>query len=171
MSGNPQDLGSSPDPVSSKLFTWSPTRIRPAPPGEWAADANVPQASWGPEGESDSEMEAEPHTTPKARRSLAPMQVQTASCTLTNPLGRSQASSPTPVPTSRTASRIGKKSCPAHPSSTNLAAAGGAAVAALFPDKIRPQQSTQQRPGPQPNNINNIPTSPTTSSPMGGATL
>ena len=81
-------------------------------------------------------MEAQPQTTPKARPPPPPTQVPTTSRTLTNPLDRSQASSPTPVPTSRTASRIGKKNRPPCPSSTNLAAAGGAAVAALFPDRI-----------------------------------
>jgi len=136
MSGNPQDCGSSPDPISSKPLTWSPTPVRPAQIGQWAVDSNIPQASWGLEGDSDSEMETQPQTTPKARPPPPPTQVQTASHTLTNPLDCSQASSPTPVPKSKTASRIGKMNRPPRSLSTNLAAAGGAAMAALFPDRI-----------------------------------
>jgi len=74
-------------------------------------------------------MEAEPYTTPKARPPPPPMQPQTLSRTLTNPLDHSQASSPTPGPISRTGSRIGKKGRPSRPSSTNVSAV--AATAAL----------------------------------------
>jgi len=118
MSGNQSTVGGPSDPGSSKPFTWSPTPIRPALPGEWAADSNIPQASWGLEGDSESEMETETYTTPKARPPPPPMQVLTASRTLTNPLDRTQASSPTLAPIARTVSRIGKKSRPSHPSST-----------------------------------------------------
>jgi len=133
MSGNTPTLGGPSDPESSKAFTWSPTPIHPAPPGEWAANANVPQSSWGLECESDSEMEAEPHTTPKARPPPPPMQVPTASRTLTNRLDCSQASSPTPAPISRAASRIDKKGRPSCPYSTNVPAAAAAVTAVLLP--------------------------------------
>jgi len=60
MSGNTPTSGGPSDPESSKPLTWSPTPVRPAQIGQWAADSNVPQASWGLEGDSDSEMEAQP---------------------------------------------------------------------------------------------------------------
>jgi len=129
MSGNtPTSRGPS-DPESSKPLTWSLTAVCPAQIGQWGPDANVPQAPWSLEGDSDSEMEAELHTTPRARLPPPPMKVQTASCTLTNPLDCNLASTPTPAPISRTASRIGKKSRPSHPYSTTVSAA--AAIAAL----------------------------------------
>jgi len=133
MSGNTLTLGGPFDPESSKPLTWSPSPVRPAQIGQWAADSNVKTAPWGLEGDSDSEMEPEPYSIPKARPPPPPMHVPTASRTITNPLDRSQASSPTPAPVSRTPSRVGKKNCPSRPSSTNLPAAAAAATAALQP--------------------------------------
>jgi len=122
MSGNTLTLGGLSDPESSKPLTWSPTPVCPAQIGQWAADSNVKTALWWPESDSDSEMEAEPHTTPRARPPPPLMQVPTASRTITNPLNCSQASSPTPAPISKTASWVGKKNRPSCPSSTNLPA-------------------------------------------------
>jgi len=109
-----------------------------------------------------SPRDTEPHTTPKARPPPPPMQVPTTSRTLTNSLDRSQASSPTPVPRSRAASRIGKKGRQSRPSSIKVPAAAGAAVVALFPDRIpSPQEysaaartaAQQQQASGQPNHI------------------
>ena len=109
-------------------------------------------------------MEAEPHTTPKARPPPPPMQVQTGSCTLTNPLDRSQASSPTPAPISRTASRIGKKNRPSRPSSPTVSAAAATAPlppllpppgphgSSIFPTPTEYAARRQSLPG-QPNHI------------------
>ena len=59
------------------------------------------------------------------------MPVPIASRSLTNPLDRSQASSPIPAPITRTASRVGKKNRLSRPLSTNVPAAAAAASAAL----------------------------------------
>jgi len=81
-------------------------------------------------------METQPQRTPKAYAPPHPIQVPIASCTLTNPLDCSQASSPTPAPIPRTASRIAKKSCPFRPLSTTVSTA--AATAALQPSLLLP---------------------------------
>jgi len=122
MSGNLRDRGSSRDPISSKPLTLSPTPVHPAQIVQWETNSNVPQAPWGLESDSDSEMETQPQTTHKARSPSPLMQVPTASCALTNPLDRSQASSLTPAPISTIAWRVGKKNRPSHLLSTNVSA-------------------------------------------------
>jgi len=109
-------------------------------------------------------MEAERYTNPKACPTSLPMQVQTASRGLTNDLDRSQASSSTLAPISRTASRIGKKNHPSRPFSTTVSAAAATAAlpsllpppgphgSSIFPSPAEYAARRQSLPG-QPNHI------------------
>ena len=92
------------------------------------------------------------------------MQVQTTSQTLTNSLDCSQASSSTPAPISRTASRIAKRNRHSHPSCSSVSAAAGTAAlppllpppgphgSSIFPSPAEYAARRQSLPG-QPNHI------------------